>query len=67
MKCSCGRGYASHFDNLCKFCRENLVPREKAKRVGVRHRGEGMSVDQYKKAMYEREDILAMNDFKDYA
>lgn len=48
--CKCGKGYASSYDNLCKFCRENLVRRSIAKDVGVKHSGDGMSVDQYKVA-----------------
>lgn len=46
--CFCGQGYASRFDNLCKFCRENTVSRADAKRVNVRHQGDGMSIDQWK-------------------
>jgi len=49
LKCKCGKGYASEYDGLCKFCREKLVRREQAKKVGVRHRGNGLSIEQYKK------------------
>lgn len=51
MKCNCGKGYASAYDNRCKFCRENLFRRAVAKQVGVRHRGDGMDLDQYQKAL----------------
>lgn len=47
-KCKCGKGYASKYDQLCKFCREKTVSRAQAKHAGVRHRGEGMSVEQLK-------------------
>jgi hypothetical protein len=52
-KCGCGKGYASIYDGLCKFCREGLVRRAVAKSVNVRHRGDGMSVDQYRVAIGE--------------
>lgn len=52
-KCKCGKGYASDYDYLCKFCRENTVRRAVAKSVGVKHRGDGMSVDQYRVAIGE--------------
>lgn len=45
-KCGCGKGYACEVDNLCKFCRENKYRRAQAKSVNVRHRGDGMSLDQ---------------------
>jgi len=50
MKCQCGKGYASEVDHLCKFCRENKVRRAVAKQVGVKYRGDGMTLDQYEKA-----------------
>lgn len=46
IKCRCGKGHASVYDNLCRFCREKLVRRSEARKVGVKHRGDGMSVDQ---------------------
>lgn len=49
--CKCGKGNASGYDNLCKYCRENLVRRAVAKSVNVRHRGDGMSIDQYEVAI----------------
>ncbi len=50
QKCKCGKGYASPFDNICKFCRECKVRRAVAKKFGVRHRGDGMTLDQYQAA-----------------
>ena len=50
QQCGCGRGYASAFDGICKFCRESLVSRAVAKKFGVRHRGDGMDLDQYQAA-----------------
>lgn len=44
--CGCGKGYANSLDNLCKFCRESKYGRAQAKSVNVRHRGDGMSLDQ---------------------
>jgi len=49
--CHCGKGYASHYDNLCKFCREGLVRRQVAYRCGVKNRGDGMSITQYNVAI----------------
>ena len=46
MKCKCGKGYASAWDGMCKFCRENKHSRAFAKSVDVRHSGDGMSVEQ---------------------
>lgn len=46
MKCKCGKGYASLVDGLCRFCRENKYSRRECKSVGVRHRGDGMDLDQ---------------------
>ncbi len=48
-QCKCGKGHASEYDGLCRFCREKLVGHTAAKRVGVRRRGDGMAVDQYKR------------------
>lgn len=52
MKCKCGKGHASAFDGQCKFCRENNsgIRRAVQKKVGVRHRGDGMTVEQYLEA-----------------
>ena len=44
--CGCGKGYASKFDNVCCFCREKQYSRRETKAVGVRIRGEGMSIEQ---------------------
>ncbi|AUR82765.1 hypothetical protein NVP1271B_67 [Vibrio phage 1.271.B._10N.286.54.B4] len=49
--CGCGKGYASHFDRLCRFCRESLVRRAVARKVGVTHRGDGITIEQYLKAI----------------
>ena len=51
MQCKCRKGKASPYDNLCKFCREELISRAEAKKVNVRHRGDGLSIDQYRVAM----------------
>jgi len=58
--CGCGEGYASEYDNLCKFCREHKLRRAEAKKVGVRHRGDGLSVVQYRVAIGElnRKDVF---------
>lgn len=44
--CGCGKGHASEVDGICKFCREYKYRRAQAKSVNVRHRGDGMSLDQ---------------------
>lgn len=44
--CNCGKGYASPYDNLCKFCREHLFRRADCKEAGVKHRGDGLSIEQ---------------------
>ncbi|UOW66374.1 hypothetical protein vBAspATola_31 [Aeromonas phage vB_AspA_Tola] len=49
MKCKCGKGYASEVDGRCKYCREGMHSRALCKSVGVRHRGDGLSLDQYYK------------------
>jgi hypothetical protein len=46
ITCGCSKGHASSYDSLCCFCREKLFGRAVAKSVGVRHRGDGMSVEQ---------------------
>lgn len=48
MTCRCGKGHASPVDNMCKFCREKRYSRAVAKRAGVKHRGDGMTLDQAK-------------------
>lgn len=59
IKCRCGKGYASEYDSLCKFCREHTVSRSDAKRVCVRHRGDGLSVIQLQvlKGEVNRKDV----------
>ncbi len=54
MVCECKKGYASAFDGLCKFCREQLVRRAVAKKAGVRHRGDGLTVEQYQSIQREQ-------------
>ena len=46
--CKCGKGYASNYDNLCKFCREETcgVRRAVLKKY-VKHRGDGLPLDEY--------------------
>jgi hypothetical protein len=44
--CNCGKGYASQYDNLCRFCREHLFSRADCKAVGVRHLGDGLAINQ---------------------
>lgn len=44
--CKCGKGYASLYDNMCCFCRECTVSRADAKRLGVKHRGDGLQLTQ---------------------
>lgn len=46
IQCGCGEGYASEVDKYCRYCRELKYSRAKAKSVNVRHRGDGMSLDQ---------------------
>lgn len=50
-RCKCGKGHASEYDGFCKFCREKLISRAVAKKVGVRHRGAGMEIGQYRIAV----------------
>lgn len=59
VKCTCGKGHASIYDGLCKFCREYKLRRSQARAVGVDHRGDGCSVDQYRVAIGEvsRKDV----------
>ena len=59
IKCGCNKGYASEYDTLCKFCREGSLSRTEAKKVGVKHRGDGCSVTQYRVAKGElnRKDV----------
>lgn len=45
-QCKCGKGHASKVDDQCCYCRENNYRRAQAKSVNVRHRGDGMSLDQ---------------------
>ena len=57
--CVCGNGNASPYDNLCRFCREDLLSRADGKKVNVRHKGDGMSITQYRVAIGEldRKDV----------
>lgn len=54
MNCKCGKGYASSWDGMCKFCRENKYSRAFAKSADVRHNGDGMSVEQEIKLLKKR-------------
>jgi hypothetical protein len=58
MECGCGKGHASEFDNMCKFCREKLFRRAEAKSVDVRHQGDGMEVEQYERLMKKKKKNL---------
>lgn len=49
LLCGCGKGQASKEDEICSFCRERWVSRAEAKKVGVRHRGDGLSLEDYRK------------------
>lgn len=57
--CGCGKGHASEYDGLCKFCREDTVSRSVAKRVGVRYSGDGMCIDAMRvlKGEVKRKDV----------
>lgn len=44
--CGCGKGHASVEDGICKYCREGKYRRAQAKWAGVRHRGDGMSLEE---------------------
>lgn len=46
--CGCGKGHASDFDGLCRFCREDrhVGSRRDMKDFRVKRRGEGLSVEQ---------------------
>lgn len=50
--CKCGKGYASDYDNKCKFCREEMcgIPRSILKKY-VRYRGDGLRVEDYLELM----------------
>ena len=52
--CKCGKGHASPVDRLCKFCRESCWSRAEAKSVGVKHRGDGMNLDQQDKLKFKK-------------
>lgn len=52
--CKCGKGYASDVDNMCKFCREEIVSRADARKVGVRHRGDGLTLEQWEQVKRNR-------------
>lgn len=46
--CKCRRGYASNYDNKCKFCRENTCGiRRAVLRKYVRHQGDGLRLADY--------------------
>lgn len=44
--CKCNKGYASEYDNLCKFCREDMFcsTRREMNIYGLKRRGEGLSL-----------------------
>lgn len=46
--CGCGKGHASDFDGLCRYCREDRYcgTRREMKLYRVRNRGDGLSVEQ---------------------
>ena len=48
--CGCKKAVASPVDNLCRYCREHLVSRAEAKKLGVLRRGDGMTLEQYSKS-----------------
>lgn len=52
--CCCGKGYASDIDNRCRNCREHQYTRAEAKSVGVKHRGDGMTLDQEAKLLRKK-------------
>lgn len=58
--CKCRKGYASLVDGMCKFCREKQYSRARAKSVGVKHRGDGMTINQINK-LEERGRIFEQN------
>ena len=46
LVCKCKKGYASHVDGLCRFCREKNMSRSEAKERGCRHKGDGVSLSE---------------------
>lgn len=54
IDCKCGKGHASQIDGQCKFCREKSWSRAEAKSVGVKHRGDGMSLEQQDKLKFKK-------------
>jgi len=61
--CKCTKGFASRYDSLCRYCREKDFSRAQAKKVGVRHRGDGMTIDQMIRITG---DLKMSNDYDDY-
>lgn len=52
LVCKCGKGYASEYDKMCKFCRENACGvRRAVLRDYVKHRGDGLPLDEYFRMM----------------
>lgn len=45
IKCRCGKGFASSVDGICKYCREYKYSRSVTKKMGVRNRGDGLSLE----------------------
>ena len=44
--CECGKGHKSNVDGLCCFCREKQYSRADCKDAGVKHRGDGLTIEQ---------------------
>ncbi len=52
IDCECGGGWASHYDKMCAFCRENSCGvRRAVLRDYVKHRGDGLPLDEYFRMM----------------
>ena len=54
--CGCKRA-PREVDNLCRYCRERLVSRAEAKKLGVLRRGDGMTLEQYSKSRRHQYDF----------
>jgi len=53
LMCKCGKGAASKYDKVCSFCREKSYSRAEAKSVGVKHRGDGLTLVQAEKLKHK--------------